>query len=347
MTRLTDRDANVHARDAEGRTSLHHAAARADRAALRDLLARGADPIALDARSGASPLHHAAQSGHPGVVRDLLDVGAFINLAAPHNGVTPLMAATWFRRPDVVALLLEHPDVDVERRSAFGATAEEIIGYGDSPGAAVHPLDREMRRLFAVHRTRHVARCAAQPLLGVLTDPELAPDERAQGVRDLLAGPVVCAIDDRSPATGSGTDGHTALLVAARDGNIGAVAALLAAGADQTVTDGYMGAVPAHKAAYGGHTEVLRLLAAAPRFAAVRDAQGPYNGYTPLHDAAWHGHRGAAEVLLAEGARTDLTGLDGRTAAELADDNGYCGLACRLRLLGPACEVGAVRPPSR
>ncbi|CAA9406987.1 MAG: hypothetical protein AVDCRST_MAG66-1798, partial [uncultured Pseudonocardia sp.] len=170
-----------------------------------------------------------------------------------------------------------------------------------------------------------------RPLLGVLTDPARSPGERARRVRDLLTGPAARSVDTRSPSTGAGHDGHTALLVAARDGNADAVAALLAAGADQTLTDGYMDAVAAHKAAYGGHADVLRLLVAAPGFAAVRDARGPYNGYTPLHDAAWHGHAEAAEVLLAAGARTDLTGLDGRTPSALARDNGHGALADLLR----------------
>jgi uncharacterized protein len=101
------------------------------------------------------------------------------------------------------------------------------------------------------------------------------------------------------------------------------VAALLAAGADQTLTDEYMHAVPAHKATYGGHAEVLQLLANAPGFDVVINAQGPFNGYTPLHDAVWHGHTACVRVLVDAGARLDLKGLDGKTPADLAQEYGY------------------------
>jgi len=130
-------------------------------------------------------------------------------------------------------------------------------------------------------------------------------------------------VNSISPVWSSGSDGHTPLLVAARDGNTEAVAALLASGADQTLSDEYMHAVPAHKAAYNGHTDVLKLLAAAPGFEEVLNLQGPVNGYSPLHDAVWHGHVGCVQILVAAGARTDLVGHDGKTPSDLAIDYGY------------------------
>jgi uncharacterized protein len=101
------------------------------------------------------------------------------------------------------------------------------------------------------------------------------------------------------------------------------VARLLEAGADQTVSDHYMKAVPVHQAAYMGHAEVIRVLARHHGFREVADAQGPFNGYTPLHDAVWHGHTESVRVLLEAGVRTDLRGYDGRTPLELAREYGY------------------------
>ncbi|HZD14518.1 MAG TPA: ankyrin repeat domain-containing protein, partial [Pseudonocardiaceae bacterium] len=316
---------DINGKDADGRTALHSAAAGADRDAVSELLELGADPTVLDSRCGASALHHAAQSGAVRVATLLLDAGAFLDLQAPRNGVTPLMAGVWSGREEFVAYLLHRPGINIELRSVFGATAAELIGFGRAAAdTAGHRRDDGLRRLFADHRERRAAALAAQPLFRALTGP-LPDHERAGTVETMLAAGA--RPDTVSPVMSSGSDGHTPLLVAARDGAVRAVAALLAAGADQTRTDHYMAAVAAHKAAYGGHAGVLRLLAAAPGFERVRDARGPFNGYTPLHDAAWHGHSEAALVLLGAGARTDVTGLDGRTPAELARDNGYPDLA--------------------
>lgn len=313
------------AKDADGLTPLHRAAARGDRAGVAGLLERGADPMVLDSRTGASALHHAAQAGCPEVAELLLDAGAFLDLQSPHNGVTALMAGVWYGHPSLVTVLLDRPEVNIELRSVFGATAEEIIGFGAGPDdETARRREDELRRLFTAHRERRAAVLATQPLFTALTGPGTDRD-RAERVERLLAAGA--RPETVSPVMSSGSDGHTPLLVAARDGSVRAVAALLAAGADQTRTDHYMAAVAAHKAAYGGHADVLRLLVAAPGFDRVRDARGPVNGYTPLHDAVWHGHRDAAVVLRDAGARTDVTGHDGRTPVELARANGYDELA--------------------
>ncbi len=88
-----------------------------------------------------------------------------------------------------------------------------------------------------------------------------------------------------------------------------------------------MRAVPAHKAAFMGHADVMRALAEASGFDDIKDVQGPYNGYTPLHDAVWHGHVDTVRVLLAEGVRTDLQGWDGKTALDLAIEYHYDDIA--------------------
>jgi len=48
------------------------------------------------------------------------------------------------------------------------------------------------------------------------------------------------------------------------------------------------------------------------------NAIGPRNGYTPLHDAVWANNDIALEILLKNGARTDIKGKDGFTAYEKA-----------------------------
>jgi len=120
------------------------------------------------------------------------------------------------------------------------------------------------------------------------------------------------------PHVNSFADGHTPLLVAARDGHTELVADLLAAGAPVLVEDWVFKGAPIHKATYNGNAGILKLILTAPDVDI--DVQGPINGYTPIHDALWHGFVDCAEILLEAGARLDLKGHDGKRPLEVAID---------------------------
>ena len=201
----------VNDKDDRGLTALHRASGLGDASAVRGLLDGGADAAILDSRMGASPLHHAAQSGSVEVARLLLAAGAFLNLQAPRNGVTPLMAAVWYCMPDLVAFLLQQPEIDVEQRALFGATAAELIGFGgsaDDEGA--QRQNDQLRRLFTDYAGRRHAHLAGQPLFLALTDPGASRADKVSRVRELLdAGHG--EVDAVSPVLSSGSDGHTAL----------------------------------------------------------------------------------------------------------------------------------------
>jgi ankyrin repeat protein len=111
-------------------------------------------------------------------------------------------------------------------------------------------------------------------------------------------------------------DGHTALLIAARNGYLEMVQALIAAGADVNAVEPVFGAVPLHKATYNGYADITEALAKAPGI--NLNYQGPSNGYTPLHDALWHGYPDCARILLATGARKDIQGYDGLYPIDIA-----------------------------
>ena len=317
-------------KDEHGRTALHRAAGIGDVEAVHDLLTRGADPCILDSRMGAAPLHHAAQGGSVEVAQLLIEHGAFINLQAPTHGITPLMTAVWHRKIAFVTFLLEQPTINVQIRSNFGMTAADLIGFGakDDDSFAAQQ-NNELEKLFAEQQQRQTQRYQEQSLFSTLVNPDLSVEQKIEQSRVLLdAG---AAVNTASPVTSSDNDGHTPLLVATRDGLVDAVELFLEAGADQTLADHYMRAIPAHKAAYMGHTEVLQVLSRFPGFSAVLNQQGPFNGYTPLHDAVWHGHTEAAQVLLEAGAQIDLVGYDGKTPLALAIEYHYEDIADLIR----------------
>ena len=145
------------------------------------------------------------------------------------------------------------------------------------------------------------------------------------GVRRALASRA--DINEVSPMLGGSNDGHTPLLVAAREGYTSIVQELLKAGADPRRIDGLIKATPGHKAGYQGHPEIARLLT---QHGLEIDAQGPYNGYTALHDAVWHGQTETVKTFLEAGASTDLRGHDGRTPLDMALEDGYPDCAALL-----------------
>jgi ankyrin repeat protein len=296
------------ARDPEsGLTSLMLAAGRADAQSVRALLAAGADVFASEPRAGATALHKACQGGGVEVVRALVEAGAFVDAVTPTIGHTPLMDALWFKFPDIVEYLLDQ-GAGLNLSTHYGFTLKEHFAYELN----VNTLGRD--RLLAAERLleRRISHDEAQTQRQRLMAAVNAGD--VQAVRDLLASGA--EVDERFPRVNGFNDGHTPLLVAARDGHHEIVKVLLAAGADVNAVEPCFGAVPLHKAVYNGHADITATLVAQPGI--DLDFQGATNGYTPLHDALWHGYEQCARILVDAGARLDLTGHDGLTPLDLA-----------------------------
>lgn len=306
--------ADPNRKDSFGYPPLSIAAGRGAARMTELLLSAGADPLLLDTSMGASPLHKAAQSGVVEVARLLLDRGAFIDLQAPTHGHTPLIDASWHKRAEMVRFLLER-GADPDARGHGGYDAATLLSLSE-----VLP---EIAEAIAAHRQRDRDRDAAPLRLAALRGD-------VEGVRR--------AVREGADVDNVAVDGHTPLLDAAREGHAGVVAELLSTGADPRIVDHLMKATPGHKAAYMGHSQVARRLVENDNL--ELDAQGPYNGYTALHDAVWHGHTSTVRVLVEAGVRTDLRGLDGRTALDMAREYGYEEIVALLGGRGPRA-IGA------
>ncbi|CAL8981282.1 hypothetical protein RHODGE_RHODGE_02321 [Rhodoplanes serenus] len=294
---------------ASGLTPLMFAAGLGDEPTAAALIAAGALLDALDRKAGAAALHKACQGAHTGVARQLVAAGASVDVQATSTGHTPLFEAIWFKADDIVALLLER-SCRLSPTTYYGFTLEQHIAYAKSVSRGRDDADKLARieTLIGARRARDQAAAAAARLIAAVHAGDMAALKAA-----LAAGE---PIDRRYPIVGGFDDGHTALLVAARDGHADMVGVLIDAGADVNVVEPVFGAVPLHKATYNGHLDITRRLAAAK--GVNLNYQGPSNGYTPLHDALWHGFADCAAALLDAGARTDLVAWDGKRPVDLA-----------------------------
>jgi ankyrin repeat protein len=302
--------ANSNARDAASTlTAVMFAAGTGDTNTVQCLLAAGALVNAVDDLAGATALHKACQGGHLESARALVEAGAFVNQQTTTTGHTPLVEAIWFKSDSIVRYLLDHgARINIDTYYAF--TVEDHISYAlrVNEGTAGHEALLRIQSLVA-ERKEVISRQQGGPSLNAaVLKGDLAAVRASLKARE--------DIEQRYPASGTFQDGHTPLLIAARDGHTEIVSELIRHGANVNAVEPVFGAAPLHKATYHGYLEITRLLA---NSAGVNlNYQGPSNGYTPLHDALWHAYPECAQALLDAGARTDLVAWDGKLPIDIA-----------------------------
>lgn len=309
-TSLLRRGADPNARaSGTGLTVLMMAACQANVDLVKLLLDAGADLLTTDSQTGATPLHKACQGGSAEIARLLLDRGAFVDAVTPTMGHTPIMDALWYKWPEVVDVLLEY-GANVHLDTHYGFTLFDHLNFelnvNDIGKEKIEAIDRAIKARIAQEEKE----MASQRVMAALREGK-ADEARQQ----IAAGEPVNTL---YPHVNSFFDGHTPLLVAARDGHADAVKDLLAAGADVHPVDWTFKGSPIHKATYNGRPDILRMLMDAPGI--DLDVQGPINGYSPLHDALWHGYTECARMLIDGGARLDTKGHDGKLPVDVAAD---------------------------
>ena len=267
---LVTEKVDVNARQGDGATALHWAVHRDEAEAVELLIAAGAKADVSD-DTGATPLHLACENRRGAMVQRLLAAGAKSN-AALLGGATVLM--TCARAGDaagVRALLARGADVNAKEPN-HSQTALMWAAAQKHPEAVAALLE-------AGADVRARSRDYVQTVTSEVT-------QRAG--REELNYTVT-------------RGGSTALLFAARSGDVESARLLLAAGADvnDALPDGTSALVLAAHSGHGGVAALLLEKGADPNAAAI--------GYTALHAAVLRSDLPLVMTLLARKANVNAT----------------------------------------
>ncbi len=231
---LLQKKADVNAPQGDGATAIQWAAYQDD-LELADLLIAARADVRAANREGATPLSLAALNGSAAMIGRLLRAGADANEKGPH-GETPLMFASRNGNVAAIRVLLDH-QADVNAKEALrgttalmwaaeqghAAAAQMLIEHGADLGAATNPDSR-----------------GGTAYLAPPIQARLRSEQGAGGLRSRRAanGDFVANADAAAAAVAFGRQqnndggGLTALVFAAREGDLETVKVLVAAGAD-------------------------------------------------------------------------------------------------------------------
>ena len=339
---LLRRKADVNAAQGDGMTALHWAAYRDDLEMLKLLLAAGADVKAATRVGALTPLMLACANGDPAAVEALLRAGADPNNANA-NGTRALMTAAASGSPEAVKVLLEHgADVNA-RESARGQTAlmfaaaldrtavvRLLLARGADPNVATQTRETEK---VSFDRDGHIfyhapplkgadaaAKTPAPPAReGEKTDASAAARNDLEALGRAIGFPSSKFLPGKPRGRDAGPQlspprrvgpqfvgGMTALLYAAREGNVESAVALVEGGADinEVNADKFS---PLVMAVVNGHLDLaMRLLErrADPRLATL-------TGLTALYaavDVQWAPHASYPQPVT-EGEKTSYLDL--------------------------------------
>lgn len=316
---LIQQGANVNAAAGDGMTALHWASQRGDAGVVAALISAGATVDPPTRIGEYTPLHLASRGGHTSVVMHLLDAGSNANATTTSSGVTPLhLAAAAIGDGQAVAALLDH-GADPNALEASSGQTPLMFAAGANRASAVEKLLRRgadpaiqtvVVDVLQSMITDREANSVLQDVLGDYRDAaggardwqpsashvqEAVQKQRAflrsnEAYRpyeedDLISyrsdypgGPDVARRPYRETLVRK-TGGMTALLHAAREGQIEAAMALLDGGADIDQVTAGDETSPLLMAALNGQFDLaLRLIerGADPDLAANSDGASPF-----------------------------------------------------------------------
>ena len=286
--------ANVNAANRAGATPLAMASLYGHASMIDRLLKGGADPNERGP-NGETPVMYAARNGNPEAINVLVRAGADVNRAENLRGTTALMWAAEQKHPEAVKALLDR-GADFRARSGPAGLPRNYMAMKVLAGNV--EAARKRRLAAAAAGRTYSEQLEYERKIGVNTggrgsvpgDPQalaLGPPSAPQrgGARGAAADAPTTQDDDVIVAglVGSGGGGLTALVFAAREGDLKSAQLLLDAGADVNQTTEY--------------------------------------GWTPLLTATNNRHYKLGAYLIDRGADVNLANRGGWTPLYLATDN--------------------------
>ena len=255
-----------------GYTPLHVASQSGATGVVRALLAAKADARAATT-NGTTPLHLAAVAGVPGTITALIAAGADVNAKEPSWGQTALMAAAARGRADAVRTLLKagaDPAITAKTVDIMAAAAQDRQAKSkrDAVLAQLREEQGQTKNLNWMPNPQQVqAAVKASRDVEVLAASKAALEGAAAAAaaeEARLAAQGGRGLDDDNPAYNEQLGvqgGHTALLLAVREGQVDAVDALLDGGANIDQVSAGDHTSPMLMASINGHYDlVMRLI---------------------------------------------------------------------------------------
>jgi ankyrin repeat protein len=258
---LLQKKVDVNAAEGDGATALHWASYRDDVESASLLIRAGANVNAAN-DLGVTPLWTACQNGSAAMVRTLLAAGANPN-AALLAGETPVMVAARSGYPDIVELLLAKG----AKPNGHGARGQTALMWAV---AEKHP---EVVKVLLAHGVDIQA--------------------RSDVWKEVMAVPPHSILDyNRAIPHG----GETALMFAAREGDLTSAKLLVAAGANVNDQDAW-GVSATVLAVHGGYRELAEYF-----LEKGADQNQAAAGFTALHVAIMRRDEEMVSALLGHGA---------------------------------------------
>lgn len=285
---LLDRKEDVNAPQGDGATAVQWAAYRDDLEIADLLIAAGAN-VRTPNREGATPLSLAALNGSPAMMEKLLKAGADANEKGPH-GETALMFASRNGNLQAIGLLLDHK-ADINAKEVLRGTTALMWAAEQGHSAAVKLLIDHGAAIGAVSNPDSKGGTAylAPPIQSRLRSEQGGGRGRTRARAATTEEDFIANADAAAASAAFGrqqnTDGGglTALVYAAREGDLETVKVLVGAGADVNQATNY--------------------------------------GWTPLLTATQNRNYKIAQVLLEHGANPNIANKGGWSPLYLATDN--------------------------
>ena len=257
---LLAKKVDVNAPQGDGTTALHWAAFNDDTVTAKLLLAAGANVKAATRDGAITPLFMACRNGSAPMIELLLNAGADGN-SVTETGTTPLMMAASAGNPAALKVLLDHGANVNARDLAHGQTALMFAASLNRADAIkiliAHGADPKLTS--KVTKTEQVR--FSEGGLPAPDDPAATPPAAKATAAKEATGEMPPAQQAGRGSRGATTmGGQTALLYAARDGQLDAARALVESGADVNQGNSEEKTTPIVMAIINGHLDLAKML---------------------------------------------------------------------------------------